>query len=125
MLAQEVREFGDGTPIARRAAGVPVQQQVVGERDPVARLHPENLVPAVGVEGDERQRRLRPPVGLPILAQPHHQLAPRVAGRQGHHEGPDHRVVFLGILVGEEELVRLVDQQGVKIGGQFCSVRQP
>ena len=54
VLAQEVCEFGDGTLIARGAAGVSVQQQVVGERDPVARHHLENLVPAVGVEGDER-----------------------------------------------------------------------
>ena len=86
-------------------------------------VHPENLVPAVGVEGDQRQRRLRPPVGLPLLVVPHHQLAAGVAGRQGHHQGPDHRVVFLGVLVGEEVLVRLIDQEGVKIGRQLGSVR--
>jgi hypothetical protein len=94
VLAEEVRQFGDGSVIALRTAGVAVQEQIVGERDPVARRHLENLVPAVGV-----------------------------ARRQRHHQGPDHRVVFLGILVGEEVLVRLIDQEGVKIGSQFGSVR--
>ncbi len=81
-------------------------------------------MPAVGVEGDQRQRRLRPLVGLPLLVVPHHQLAAGVAGRQRHHQGPDHRVVLLGVLVGQEVLVRLIDQEGVKIGGQLGSVRQ-
>jgi hypothetical protein len=55
---------------------------------------------------------------------PDQQLTAGVAGRQGHHEGPDHRIVFLGVLVGEEELVRLIDQQGVKIGRQSGGARQ-
>ena len=80
-------------------------------------------MPAVGVEGDQRQRRLRSPVGLPLLVVPHHQLAAGVARRQGHHQGADHRVVFLRVLVGEEVLVGLIDQQRVKIGGQLGGVR--
>jgi hypothetical protein len=58
VLTQEVRQFGDGPLIAVRTAGVAVQEQIVGERDPVSRPHRENLVTAVGVEGDQRQRRL-------------------------------------------------------------------
>ena len=81
-------------------------------------------MPGVGVEGDERKRGLRSPVSLPFLVVPHHQLAAGVAGWQRHHQGADHRVVLLGILVGEEELVRLVDQERVKIGGQLGGVRQ-
>jgi hypothetical protein len=56
VLAQEIRHFSGGSVIALRAARDAVQEQVVGERDPVARLHRKNLVPAVGVEGHQRQR---------------------------------------------------------------------
>ena len=125
VLAEQVGQFGGCPVIALRAACVPVQEQVVGQRDPVTRRHPEHLVPTISVEGDERQRRLRSPVGLPLLVVTHHQLAAGVAGRQGHHQGPDHRVVLLRILMDEEELVRLIDQEGVKIGGQPGGVRQP
>jgi len=58
MLAQQARQLSNGTVVARRAAGIAAKQQIIGERDPVARRHLEDLVPAVSIEGDERQRRL-------------------------------------------------------------------
>ena len=90
----------------------------------IARRHLEDLGPAVGIEGDERQRRLRAAVRRPLLAQPHDQFAAGVAGRQRHHQGRDHVVGLLRVLVGKEELVRLIDQEGMKIGGQAGGVRE-
>ncbi len=81
-------------------------------------------MPAVGVEGDERQHRLRALVGLPLPVVLNHQLAAGVAGRQRHHQGRDHIVGLLRVLVGEEELVRLVDQEGVQVRSQAGSVGQ-
>jgi hypothetical protein len=56
---------------------------------------------------------------------PHDQLAAGVPGRQRHNQGSDHRIGFLGVLVGEGVLVLLIHQQGMKIGGQLGSVRKP
>ncbi len=123
VLTQEVRQLDDGRLVAFRLAGVPVQQQVVGERDPVPRPHFEDLVPTISVEGDQRQLRFRPAVVRPLLVMPHHQLTAGVGGRQRHHQGADHQVVLLAVLMGEEELVRLVYQEGMKIGGQLGGVR--
>jgi hypothetical protein len=53
VLSQQRGKLRELALLAVRAAGVPVQQKVLGERDPVARLHPENLVLAVGVEGHQ------------------------------------------------------------------------
>ena len=52
---------------AQRARSVLVVEEV-------ARLHVEHLVLAVGVEGDQGQRRRRSPVSLPLLVAPDHQL---------------------------------------------------
>jgi hypothetical protein len=40
VLTEEARQFGDSSLIALRTAGIPVQQQVVSERDPVPRTAP-------------------------------------------------------------------------------------
>ena len=124
VLRLQIRQLGDGRRVAVGAAGVAVHEQVVGERDPVAGHHLEHFVSAVGVEGDGGKRPFRSPVSLPLLAAPHHQLAAGVVGWQRYHQGADHRVVLLGILVGEEELARLVDQERVQVGGQRGGVRK-
>ncbi len=124
VLAKEICQFGGCSLVARWHVGVPAQQEVVGERNPVPRPYFEDFVPAVGVEGDHRQLRLRPPVGLPLIEVAHHQLAAGVTGRQRHHQGADHRVVLLAVLMGKEELARLVDQKRMKIGGQLGGDRQ-
>jgi hypothetical protein len=55
----------------------------------------------------------------------HSRSAAVIGGWQRYHQGADHRVVLLGILVREEELIRLVDQQRVQIDGQLGPVRKP
>ncbi len=116
MLGEAVRQLGDGRVVPGGvAAGVTPQQQVVGDRDPVAGLHRQDLVAEVGVKRDKRMRGLRSLVGSPLFVMPDEQGAPGVRGRQRHDQGPDHRVVLLGILVRDEELALLVHEHRVHV----------
>ena len=84
----------------------------------MARGDRADLVPAVGVERDQRQVGLRPPVGGRLAEVVDDEIPAGVRGRQRDDQRRDHRVVLLGVLVRQEELAFLVDQQGMQVGGQ-------
>ncbi|UCM88858.1 hypothetical protein [Streptomyces marincola] len=53
------------------------------------------------------------------------QFTTGVRRRQRHHQGAHHRVVFLRVLMGEEELPLAVDQHRVRFGTQPGAARKP
>ncbi len=124
VLPEETGQLADRSLVALWQGGVTAEEQVVGEGDPVPRPDLGDLVPAVGVEGDQRELCRRASVGVLLVEVTYRQLAPGVLGGQRHHQGADHRVVLLAVLVGAEELARLVHQQGMKAGGEFGGDRQ-
>ena len=66
---QTAGQLGNQTriyPAASRGDRVALEQQVVGQHDPVARRDRPDMVPAVRVEGHERQRLLRDWWSAPI-----------------------------------------------------------
>ena len=117
----DVRWWRDGR---RRSGRFLAQDKVVGEHDPVAGLDGPDLVTAVGVERDERDRVRFRLVGRGLVAVLDDQGPTGERRRQGHHEGPDHAVGLLGVLVGDEELPRCVHQHGVQLGVEFAPCPQ-
>ena len=99
--------------------------QVVGQGHPVAFLHRPDLVAAIGVEGDEGQLLPRAPEAHLLVVVLHLDRAPLVIRRQEDDEAADHAVLLLGVLMGEEELARLVDQHVVQRRGQTALLGKP
>ena len=69
---------------------------------------------AIGVEGDEGQLLARAPEAHLLVVVLHLDRAPLVIRRQEDDEAADHAVLLLGVLMGEKELARLVDQHVVQ-----------
>jgi hypothetical protein len=125
VLTQVAGRVADRGLVGHPVGRVAVQEQVVGERDPVPGRHRADLVPAIRVERDQHDVGRRPPVGGGLAEVVDDELPTSVCRRQHHDQGRDHRIVFLGVLVREEELTLLVDQQGMQVGGQPAMLRQP
>jgi hypothetical protein len=84
-----------------------------------------DLVPAVGVEGNQLQRGT-------AAAERHHlavlldgHLAATERGVKADHERSDHRVGLLRILMGAEELSPLIEQHVVQLGLQLDTLGEP
>lgn len=109
---------------ARSACCIRRDRQIVREDDPVAFLHRPDFVAAVRVERDQRELPLRGAEGELLSPVLDDERAAREAARERHHQGADHLVCLLGILVREEELAGAVDQQIVQLGLDAAPVGQ-
>ena len=108
-----------------RARSCPLEDQVVGQGEPVALLDRLDLVPAVGIEGDEGELPAGAAVDDLLALVLDDQGAALERGRQRHDQGADHGVGLLRILVRQEELARAIDQEGVELGLEPAAVGQP
>lgn len=73
---------------------------------------------AVGVEGDERERLLRGPVGDPLTEVLDDDGAAGEPRGQGHDQRADHSLLPFRVLVLLEELIWPVDQKAVKLSAE-------
>lgn len=126
MLADEAGQLAGRLRqgLARWRGRVAVDQKVVGEHDAVARRHRLHLVTTVGIERDEREPALRRSVGDGLAGVFDHESATLVRGRKRHDQRADHRVVLLGVLMGDEELPAPIDQHGMELRAEIAARRQ-
>ena len=117
-----------GWKVCGRAAALVEQQQVEGQRHPVAGADRAYLVPAVRVEGRVAERapavaRRQVVHRLPARVL-HAQLAALVAAGQQQHQRAEHPLLLLTVLVRREEAAGLVHQQLVQLTAHVRGGRQ-
>jgi hypothetical protein len=102
----------------RHRPGDACGQKVVRQHDARSAGDRPDLVPAIGVEGDQLQRGAAAAEGhdLAVLLDRHFATAER--RRKRDDKSPDHSVVLLRILVRHEEIAPLVEQHVVQLGLQ-------
>ena len=114
-FADALRQYLDRRARSACPDGRALGNQVVGQNDSIPLGYRANFMVTIGIEGDQGEVLFGGGDDDFLIVMLDGDRAAAELGRQAHDQRPNHACRFLGILVGDKELARRVDQQVVQL----------